>query len=253
MQRSARLPTCNTLPRLAQNCEESTRWYEASGRSPRWLRRYLHEHWHDAHAIQALDSMGGGFDWTCGTFAALPKYFARLDVRRALHLPEVSQTSTFAYDSSGPASITLYPRLIKYLRILIYNGDADACGASAAPRIGRIARTSAQPVRAPCAARPSDGLARVLQDLICARRIPIPQSRMWVTKNGQRVSQRGESLRSSSHGTRGTRMQAAPRPPATPHATNPPIRQTRPPLSSLPPFGWPATRCHTTGQPLASR
>ena len=109
------------------NCEDSTRWFEASGRSPRWLRNYLHEHRNDAAALAALSDMGGGFDWTCGTFDALPKYFKRPEVRAALHLPVVSQTSTFSYDSSGPASITLYPRLMKSLRILIYNGDADAC------------------------------------------------------------------------------------------------------------------------------
>jgi len=109
------------------DCEESTAWYEASGRAPRWLRRYLHEHAHDAGAIAALSGMGGGFDWTCGTFDALPAYFKQPAVRAALHLPKVSMTSTFAYDSSGPASLTLYPSLMKKLRILIYNGDADAC------------------------------------------------------------------------------------------------------------------------------
>ena len=69
--------------------------------------------------------MGGGYDWTCGTFSALPKYFARADVRAALHLPSKSETSVFMYDSSGPASITLYPALLQKLRVLIYNGDAE--------------------------------------------------------------------------------------------------------------------------------
>jgi hypothetical protein len=29
----------------------------------------------------------GGYDWTCGQFAAIPQYFKREDVRTALHLP----------------------------------------------------------------------------------------------------------------------------------------------------------------------
>merc|ERR1712146_849678 len=36
-------------------------------------------------------------------------------------------SSRFHYRSSGPASVTLYPELVKKLRIFIYNGDADAC------------------------------------------------------------------------------------------------------------------------------
>ena len=28
---------------------------------------------------------------------------------------------------AGPASVTLYPDLVKNIRVLIYNGDADAC------------------------------------------------------------------------------------------------------------------------------
>jgi hypothetical protein len=62
--------------------------------------------------------MGGGYDWTCGTFEALPAYFDRSDVREKLHLPAVSLTSTFVYNSSGPASITLYPALaeVRFVR-----------------------------------------------------------------------------------------------------------------------------------------
>ena len=33
----------------------------------------------------------------------------------------------FSYKTSGPASILLYPKLVKKLDILIYNGDADSC------------------------------------------------------------------------------------------------------------------------------
>ena len=60
-------------------------------------------------------------------FAAIPKYFKRADVKAALHLPE-ENGAVFDYDTSGPASVTLYPDLIKSsLRVLIYNGDADTC------------------------------------------------------------------------------------------------------------------------------
>ena len=47
-------------------------------------------------------------------------------MRAALHLKS-SSGSRFGYDTSGPASITLWPFLAKHLRVVIYNGDADAC------------------------------------------------------------------------------------------------------------------------------
>jgi len=68
----------------------------------------------------------GGFRWSCGQFEQIPKYFARSDVRAALHLPQRSQSSDFSFNSSGPASVTLYPFLIPKIRVLIYNGDADS-------------------------------------------------------------------------------------------------------------------------------
>eukprot|EP01043_Picozoa_sp_COSAG02_P041215 COSAG02_NODE_3399_length_6811_cov_16.128278_2_plen_66_part_00 len=45
---------------------------------------------------------------------------------KALHISDPGR-SVFHYHSSGPASITLHPQLAKKLRVLIYNGDADAC------------------------------------------------------------------------------------------------------------------------------
>merc|ERR1712086_840712 len=45
---------------------------------------------------------------------------------QALHLKTPGQ-SKFSYKTSGPASILLYPELIKKIRVLIYNGDADSC------------------------------------------------------------------------------------------------------------------------------
>ena len=116
-------------------------WFEATGKSARWLRSFLAANFHNPNAYDELDRMaitvdaygnppsGGGYDWTCGQFDAIPPYFKRKDVRAALHLPdEVVTGSTFDYTSSGPASVTLYPKLItSKLRVLIYNGDADTC------------------------------------------------------------------------------------------------------------------------------
>jgi len=119
-------------------------WQVDTGKSTRWLRRHLAANMANPAVYEELDAMGrtaveasggeanppsgGGYDWTCGQFDAIPPYFKRKDVRAALHLPDEKLTgSRFAYHSSGPASITLYPKLIKSLRVLIYNGDSDSC------------------------------------------------------------------------------------------------------------------------------
>ena len=122
-------------------------WLQATGKSTRWLRRFLSSNMANPAVYKELDAMvfdtitkavastvgadvqnpasGGGYDWTCGQFDAIPPYFKRKDVRAALHLPDERVTgSTFEYTSSGPASTTLYPSLIKALRVLIYNGSS---------------------------------------------------------------------------------------------------------------------------------
>merc|ERR1719231_1606389 len=59
---------------------------------------------------------------------ATEEWITRSDVVKALHLEKYpAGASSFHYSSSGPASVTLYPELVKKIRILIYNGDADAC------------------------------------------------------------------------------------------------------------------------------
>lgn len=68
----------------------------------------------------------GGYTWSCGGMDATEQYMRRDDVQAALHLGK-ADLSSFHYKTSGPASITLYPYLIGKLRLLIYNGDADAC------------------------------------------------------------------------------------------------------------------------------
>merc|ERR1712000_631579 len=48
--------------------------------------------------------------------------------KRALHLDGVQAgASRLSYSRSGPASITLYPELVKKIHVMIYNGDADPC------------------------------------------------------------------------------------------------------------------------------
>ena len=84
-----------------------------------------------ARALQLLEDhddheKDGGFDWSCGGMVATNEWIVRDDVREALHLTKPPHRSKFRYYQSGPASITLYPYLIPKLRLLIYNGDADA-------------------------------------------------------------------------------------------------------------------------------
>ena len=69
----------------------------------------------------------GGFQWGCNQMNLMAAYLARADVMEALHLTGGIEPSSFRYKSSGPASITLYPTLATQIRVLIYNGDADAC------------------------------------------------------------------------------------------------------------------------------
>ena len=88
-----------------------------------------------------VSEMGGGYDWTCGTFEALPAYFDRSDVREKLHLPAVSLTSAFVYNSSGPASITLYPALAEVRFVRNENDVARARTGSRKECNGRDARS----------------------------------------------------------------------------------------------------------------
>ena len=109
-----------------------------SGRSMRWLTKQLRAPLSSPEAVDGqVEAVSpsessrralaeGGYDWSCGGMDATQKWIVRADVRKALHLTTAGQ-SAFHYKTSGPASITLYPFLMQKLRILIYNGDADAC------------------------------------------------------------------------------------------------------------------------------
>jgi hypothetical protein len=130
----------DNCPDGSEEAKRMKQWYKLSGKSSRWVIQYLHGNSHRiVEAHQELKALGGGFDYTCGQFEALPAYLGRKDVRKVLHLPVTSLSSNFNYNSSGPASIVLYPELIKSgLRVLIYNGDADSC----VPYIGNEEWTS---------------------------------------------------------------------------------------------------------------
>jgi len=116
---------------IYDNCPQTEEWLKRSGKSMRWLTNYLRDQMStsvklNAEASSYLHQLGGGYDWSCGGLDSMETYFQRTDVQQALHL-EAPLQSRFDYSTSGPASITLYPKLVKKLRILIYNGDADAC------------------------------------------------------------------------------------------------------------------------------
>jgi len=68
----------------------------------------------------------GGYPWSCGGMDDVKTWLQQPAVMKSLHVSNPG-ASQFHYHSSGPASITLHPELATKLRILIYNGDADAC------------------------------------------------------------------------------------------------------------------------------
>jgi len=124
-------------------------WLAESGKSMRWLTKALrtelstngalsplrdHLRAHPmrvAEGDDAKNSLGfypgadGGFIYGCGGMQAVGQWLKQDAVKQALHIKD--QGSTFGYDTSGPASLTLWPFLAKHIRVLIYNGDADAC------------------------------------------------------------------------------------------------------------------------------
>lgn len=115
---------------IYDNCPDSNAWFQNSGKSPRWLRKYLREKMNSntpsSEYEDELKALGGGYDWTCGGLPAMEQFFSSAEVQKAMHL-EKPTASRFDYDASGPASITLYPDIVDKIRVLIYNGDSDAC------------------------------------------------------------------------------------------------------------------------------
>lgn len=112
---------------MYDDCPRTREFLDRTGRDMGWLTARLRSGMHTPQATHdALVRMNGGYRWDCGGDAGT--WITRDDVRKALHLESATPgASSFDYVLSGPASITLYPDLVKKLRILIYNGQADAC------------------------------------------------------------------------------------------------------------------------------
>ena len=139
---------------LYDNCppfkqQQVAQFYENTGLTPVTLAAILHDNLHDLPAIKAeLVQKAGGFSWSCEEESLYPVFMSRPDVQKALHLdlptadPRPNSTNnvkTFKYHISGPDSFTLYPSLVKKIRVLIYSGDIDAC----VPNLGSQMWTSA--------------------------------------------------------------------------------------------------------------
>jgi len=114
---------------IYDNCPNQAAFLERTGKDMQWLTNYLRDGMSNPHEThKLLTEMNGGFDWSCGGMEATEEWITRSDVVKALHLEKYpAGASSFHYSSSGPASITLYPELVKKIRVLIYNGDADSC------------------------------------------------------------------------------------------------------------------------------
>mmetsp|Transcript_50796 Transcript_50796/g.120696 ORF Transcript_50796/g.120696 Transcript_50796/m.120696 type:complete len:527 (-) Transcript_50796:177-1757(-) len=112
---------------IYDNCPNTQQYLATVGRDMHWLTNELRQGLTNPAATrEALLNISGGYTWDCGGNVA--GWIKSAEVKKALHLDqEEGSGSGFSYDSSGPASITLWPELATKLRVLIYNGDADAC------------------------------------------------------------------------------------------------------------------------------
>jgi hypothetical protein len=110
---------------IYDNCPNTNQFLERVGKDMSWLTAFLREGMHNSSGMnEALMDMNGGYPWDCGGDVNGWIRSAQKD----LHLDGVKAgASGFDYACSGPASITLWPELSKKIRVLIYNGDADAC------------------------------------------------------------------------------------------------------------------------------
>lgn len=111
---------------IYDNCPGAAEWEAKSGRTTGFARKFMRDNLHNQDVHAELAALSGGYPWPCGGEDDIKTFLSRDDVRAALHLGKPG-VSRFSYKSSGPASITLYPFLVKHLRVLIYNGDADSC------------------------------------------------------------------------------------------------------------------------------
>merc|ERR1712203_112279 len=112
---------------IYDNCPKTNEFLARSGKDMTWLLATLRDGLHEPQATHAkLTAMNGGFTWDC--LGDVSGWITQEDTKKALHLDNhTAGRSRLRYTRSGPASITLYPELMKKIRVLIYNGDADAC------------------------------------------------------------------------------------------------------------------------------
>jgi len=112
---------------IYDNCEHTQDFLARSGKDMTWLTQTLRASLHNVSATRrALVEMNGGYPWDCG--GDVGGWITSAAVKKALHLDGITPgASQFQYACSGPASITLWPELAEKIRVLIYNGDADAC------------------------------------------------------------------------------------------------------------------------------
>lgn len=114
---------------IYDNCPQTQTFLEKTGKDMSWLVHELRMGMADPVGThQRLIHMSGGYPYTCKSIGGISEWLVRADVRKALHLDTANAgASGFSYQSFKPLSITLYPEIAKKIRILIYNGDADAC------------------------------------------------------------------------------------------------------------------------------
>eukprot|EP00041_Stephanoeca_diplocostata_P032674 m.1054590 g.1054590 ORF g.1054590 m.1054590 type:complete len:491 (+) comp24190_c0_seq8:136-1608(+) len=111
---------------IYDNCPQTQKFLARTGMTMLELTRLLRSQLSTDYNSSAPSLLQGGYDWSCGGEDAARTYLGDANNQRALHLHNQG-ASAFSYKRSGPASVTLYPTLVKKLRILIYNGDADGC------------------------------------------------------------------------------------------------------------------------------
>jgi len=111
------------------NCPQTQAFLEQTGKDMGWLVHELRLGMADTVGThKKLIDIGGGYPYACHSIDGISRWLVRSDVRKALNLENAPLgASGFGYQPYKPLSITLYPELVKKIRVLIYNGDADAC------------------------------------------------------------------------------------------------------------------------------
>ena len=145
----------------------------------------------------------GGYTWSCGGMDATSQWITTPAVRAALHLKSKSG-SRFGYETSGPASITLWPFLAKHLRVLIC-----ACPPAAPLLTPRTYGTLLLKPRCMCACALVREQTMVMRTRAC---------RTSETRSGSRPSKPMATSRRRTRGDRGTLARAAA---SRPRATSP--------------------------------